>query len=377
MHAKLLPGERMILVLQGGGALGAYQAGAYEALAEAGLEPHGVAGISIGAINGAIIAGNPPGKRVARLREFWESISAGLATSPFTGNELRTALNEWNAANVVAFGVPGFFSPRIPPPFLMPPGARGANSFYSTDPLRHTLETLVDFDELNSGRMRYAAGAVEIASGNLNYFDTKDQKIAVAHVMASCALPPGFPPVMIEDKYYWDGGVVSNSPLQYVLESGERATSDLCLFQVDLFSARGRQPEGLPDVVQREKEIRYSSRTRLNTDFEMRIQMLRRAVHRLLGKLPESLRDDADVNLLREHACTSSVTVVHLIHRRTAYERFSMDYEFSRLSMLEHWQAGLEDVRHTLNQPEWLNRKKPDGVLVLDLTLDKEEELAP
>ncbi|HKD22410.1 MAG TPA: patatin-like phospholipase family protein [Rhizomicrobium sp.] len=374
MHAKLLPGEKMVLVLQGGGALGAYQAGAYEALAEAGLAPNDIAGISIGAINGAIIAGNPPEKRVARLREFWEGISEGIATSPFAATQLRTTMNEWNAANVVAFGVPGFFAPRFPPPFLMPPGTRGADSFYSTDPLRRTLETLVDFDELNSGKIRYAAGAVEITSGNFSYFDTKDRKICIDHIMASAALPPGFPCVTIDGKSYWDGGVVSNSPLQYVLDSGR---TDMCLFQVDLFSAHGRQPEGVPDVVQREKEIRYSSRTRLNTDFAMKIQTLRRAVKRLLDKLPEELRDDPDAKLLRENACTAAITVVHLIHRRTAYERYSMDYEFSRLSMLEHWAAGVEDVRHTLNQPEWLNRKKPEGVLVLDLTREQEQELAP
>jgi NTE family protein len=376
MHAKLLPGEKMVLVLQGGGALGAYQAGAYEALAEAGLAPDDIAGISIGAINGAIIAGNPPEKRVARLREFWEGISEGIATSPFADTKLRTTMNEWNAANVVAFGVPGFFAPRIPPAFLMPPGSQGSKSFYSTDPLRHTLETLVDFDELNSGRVRYAAGAVEITSGNFSYFDTKNQKVGVDHVMASSALPPGFPPVLIDGKCYWDGGVVSNTPMHYVLEkAGERA--DMCIFQVDLFSAHGRMPEGLPDVVQREKEIRYSSRTRLNTDFTLKLQALRRAMKRLLDKLPEDLRDDPDARLLSENTCTAAITVVHLIHRRTAYERYSMDYEFSRLSMLEHWQAGVEDVRHTLNQPEWLNRKKPEGVLVLDLTREQEEELAP
>jgi NTE family protein len=371
----LLPGEKMVLVLQGGGALGAYQAGAYEALAEAGLEPDEIAGISIGAINGAIIAGNPPEKRVERLREFWEGVSDGVASVPFANNELRTALNEWNAARVVAFGVPHFFTPRVPSPLFVPPGAPGSRSFYSTAPLRGTLERLIDFDELNSGNVRYAAGAVEITSGNFSYFDTVNEKISADHIMASSALPPGFPPVLIDGKHYWDGGVVSNSPLQYVLEEGER--SDMCLFQVDLFSARGLAPAGLPDVVQREKEIRYSSRTRLNTDFEMKIQTLRRAVKRLLDKLPDNLRADPDAKLLRDHACTAAITVVHLIHRRTAYERYSMDYEFSRLSMLEHWEAGLKDVRHTLAQPAWRERKRPDGVMELDLTQDIEQELAP
>jgi len=372
----LLPSEKMVLVLQGGGALGAYQAGAYEALAEAGIEPDWVAGISIGAINGAIIAGNKPKDRVSRLREFWEGVSDGVASTPFGGSALRVALNEANAARVAAFGVPGFFSPRIPPAFFLPPGSAGATSVYSTEPLRQTLDALVDYDELNRGKIRYSAGAVEITSGNFAYFDTTERRIGVEHIMASGALPPGFPPVVVDGKAYWDGGTVSNTPMQYVLEmTGQR--SDMCVFQVDLFSARGRMPQALPDVVQREKEIRYSSRTRLNTDFFMQLQSLRRASQRLLQKLPEELRKDPDAILLDQNCCAAAITIVHLIHRRAAYDRYSMDYEFSRLSMLEHWEAGLHDVRHTLNQPAWRDRKKPEfGVTILDLTKDEESEMA-
>jgi NTE family protein len=372
----LLPGEKMVLVLQGGGALGAYQAGAYEALSEAGMEPDGIAGISIGAINGAIIAGNKPENRVTRLREFWEGVSDGVASTPFGNTDFRVALNELNATRVATFGVPGFFSPRIPPAIFLPPGSQGATSFYTTEPLHETLDALVDFDELNSGKIRYAAGAVEITSGNFAYFDTIHQHVGVEHVMASGALPPGFPPVVVGDKAYWDGGLVSNTPMQYVLElQGQR--SDMCVFQVDLFSARGRMPQALTDVAQREKEIRYSSRTRFNTDKFLEIQTLKRALRRLLMKLPAELRDDPDAKALSDSACDTAITIVHLIHRRAAYDRYSMDYEFSRLSMLEHWQAGLDDVRHTLKQPEWLNRKKPEfGVKVFDLTRDEESEMA-
>jgi NTE family protein len=372
----LLPGEKVVLVLQGGGALGAYQAGAYEALAEAGIEPDWVAGISIGAINGAIIAGNEPQNRVDRLREFWESISDGVASVPFANNDFRTALNEINAARVAAFGVPGFFAPRVPPAFFLPSGSKGATSLYTTDPLRQTLDALVDFDELNSGKIRYSAGAVEITSGNFQYFDTANGRVATDCVMASAALPPGFPPIEIDGKFYWDGGVVSNTPMQYVLEmTGPR--HDACLFQIDLFSARGRMPQGLPDVVQREKEIRYSSRTRLNTSFFLEMQSLRRAARRLLDKLPAELKDDPDAKLIGAHTCDAAITIVHLIHRRAAYDRYSMDYEFSRLSMLEHWKAGLDDVRHTLAQPAWRERRKPElGVTVLDLTRDEEDTMA-
>jgi len=372
----ILPGEKVVLVLQGGGALGAYQAGAYEALAEAGIEPDWIAGISIGAVNGALIAGNKPENRVDRLREFWESISDGIASTPFGNTEFRIALNEINAARVATFGVPGFFAPRIPPAVFLPPGSKGALSLYTTDPLRETLDELVDFDVLNAGRIRYSAGAVEITSGNFQYFDTANERVTANAVMASAALPPGFPPVEIDGKYYWDGGVVSNTPMQYMLEmTGHR--SDSCVFQIDLFSAHGRMPKGLPDVVQREKEIRYSSRTRLNTDFFMELQTFRRAARRLLKKLPPELKDDPDAILLGANSCDAAITIVHLIHRHAAYERYSMDYEFSRLSMLEHWKAGVDDVRHTLAQPAWRNRKKPEmGVTVLDLTRDEEEILA-
>lgn len=371
----LQPGEKVVLVLQGGGALGAYQAGAYQALSEAGIEPDWVAGISIGATNGAIIAGNRPENRVARLREFWEGVSEGVETSPPWGTSARIAVNEANAFKVAAFGVPGFFSPRVPPAIFMPPGTSGATSFYTTEPLRRTLSELVDFDELNSGRMRYSAGAVEITSGNFEYFDSTKRKIHVDHIMASGALPPGFPPIVIDGKSYWDGGIVSNTPMQYVLEmTGQR--SDMCVFQVDLFSARGLEPKGLPDVVQREKEIRYSSRTRLNTDKFLELQKLRRALRVLLERLPQDLSDLPEAKALAEVSCNAAVTIVHLIHRRAAYDGYSMDYEFSRLSMLEHWNAGLHDVRHTLSQPAWRNREKPvHGVTVLDLTRDEEKEM--
>ena len=369
----LLPGEIPVLVLQGGGALGAYQAGAYEAMAEAGLMPDWIAGISIGAINGAIIAGNRPEDRVAKLKQFWDTISAGRVGQIPGGPLGRIAFNELSAAAVTAFGVPGFFTPRVPPAVLMPPGSAAATSFYSTRPLRGMLESLVDFDRINSGAIRYAAGAVEVTSGNFEYFDSAKQKIGVDHVMASSALPPGFPPVEIGGKHYWDGGIVSNTPLQYVLEyTGPR--HDMCIFQIDLFSARGGEPESLLDVAEREKEIRYSSRTRLNTDMVKQFQNLRMANKRLLAKLPQEWRDDPDAKLLAEWACEAAVTVVHLIRRRAPFERHSMDYEFSRLSMEEHWSAGIRDVKRSLADPAWRERVRVEGAVTLDLTRDRLEE---
>jgi NTE family protein len=360
--------ERTVLVLQGGGALGAYQAGAYEALAEAGHMPDWVAGISIGAVNAAIIAGNAEEDRVPRLRAFWQRVSSGVQASPILeGTQSRELFNYLSAAYISTVGVPGFFEPRFPPPQMMPAGSPAALSIYDSAPLKATLEELVDFDLIEDGPVRLSVGAVNIRSGNFAYFDSADVRIIPEHVMASGALPPGLPPVMIEGEAYWDGGLVSNTPLQYILDyTGER--SDKCIFQVDLFSARGAMPQNLFEVAQREKEIRYSSRTRLNTDSFAESQTIRRAVGRLLDKLPPELKGDPDAQLLETYSCTEAVTIVHLIHRRAAYETHAQDYEFSRLSVEEHWQAGRNDVAHTLRHPKWRKHDKPEkGVRVLDL----------
>ena len=361
--------ERTVLVLQGGGALGAYQAGAYAALAEEGHAPDWVAGISIGAVNAAIIAGNKPEKRVARLRTFWERVSSQVQSGPLIdGTDPREFFNYMSAAFVSTLGVPGFFEPRFPPAPMMPRGSPAALSIYDSSPLKETLTELVDFDVVNSRAVRLSIGAVNIRSGNFAYFDSHDMTIAPEHIMASGALPPGLPPIPIEGEAFWDGGLVSNTPLQYVLDyTGEQ--SDKCIFQVDLFSARGAMPQTLFDVAQREKEIRYSSRTRLATNSYQESQTMRRAAGRLLEKLPAELRRDADAGLLEKWCeCDAAVTIVHLIHRRAAYETHAQDYEFSRLSVEEHWQAGCDDVRRTLRHPKWRRRERQrHGVQVLDL----------
>ena len=361
--------EKNVLVFQGGGALGAYQAGTYEALSAGGIEPNWIAGISIGAINAAIIAGNPPERRVAHLRKFWDLVSSRLTLPPLATDEnSRKLFNETSAALVASTGAPGFFEPRLPPAFFMPPGTVEAISLYDTSPLRETLLELVDFDLLNSGKVRFSIGAVEISSGNLNYFDNKHDEIRPEHVMASGALPPGFPPVEIDGKLYWDGGIVSNTPLQYVLDGG-MPRQEVCIFQIDLFSARGQIPKTLFDVQAREKEIRYSSRTRLNTDFFKHVQSMRRAIRRLDNQIPDDIKSSFDWRVLAEFSSNAAVTIVHLIHRRAAYSTQSNDYEFSRFTVNEHWRNGMEDVEHTLSHPTWVNRKPPkDGLLVLDCT---------
>ena len=362
--------ETLVLVLQGGGALGAYQAGAYEALDEFGLHPDWIAGISIGAINAAIIAGNPPQARVSRLRAFWERSSSWLQYNPAVeGTQYREFFNYVSAATVSAIGVPGFFEPRIPPANVMPPGSPAALSIYDSSPLRGTLEELVDFAHIKDGEVRLSVGAVNIRTGNFIYFDSYDDtEIIPEHIMASGALPPGLPPITIDGEPYWDGGLVSNTPLEFVLEkSGPR--HDMVIFQIDLFSAKGCMPDNLFDVGQREKEIRYSSRTRLNTDIFREMQTIRRSIRHLRGKVPEEFSNNPDWRFLDGVSCDAAVTIVLLIHRRAAYWTQSNDYEFSRYSMEEHWLSGRADVEHSLQHPDWKNRTRPEeGVQVLDLT---------
>ncbi|MFM2277935.1 MAG: hypothetical protein RLZZ444_166 [Pseudomonadota bacterium] len=363
-----LGNDRKMLVLQGGGALGAYQAGAYEALHQAGIRPEWVAGISIGGINATIIAGSPPERRIENLRRFWDMAASGPARLPFDlSSSARKWMNEQSATMNALTGVAGFYYPRafMPWQFVTDPIAR--ISLYDTSPLIETLETLVDFDLVNRRDVRLSLGAVNVATGNFAYFDNHDNKpITAHHVAASGALPPGFPPVEIDGDLYWDGGLVSNTPLQWILDKRDMG-DDICVFQIDLFSARGDLPRDMSDVLAREKEIRYSSRTRHNTDEAARKARYEKALKRLLSRLPKELHDDPDVHFLRNHDQQGAVTVVHLIYRRKLYETHMMDNEFSRLTMEEHWKAGFDDVRETLNCPSWTNRRIPDdGFVTID-----------
>jgi NTE family protein len=363
--------ERCVLVLQGGGALGAYQAGVLDALDLAGHQPRWVAGISIGAINAALIAGNPPERRVARLHEFWNRASSRVTlASPFTEGWGRRIFSEVSAGLIALSGIPGFFKPRLTPPWLAIPGSPEAISLYDTAPLRETLLELVDFNLLNNGPVRFSVGAVNVLSGNFVYFDNRDRLIEPEHIMASGALPPGFPPVMIDGEPYWDGGIVSNTPLQYVLDErgAEAGDEPLLVFQVDLFSARGVMPRSLAEATQREKDIRFSSRTRMNTDVQKRIEQLEAAASRLATRLPPELSDDPDVRMLTAHSCEGPVTIMHLINRSEDYETQCKDYEFSRMTVDGHWASGKRDVERSFASPRWKKRHRPErGIVTLDL----------
>ena len=251
-------------------------------------------------------------------------------------------------------------------PVLLLGGAAPLLGYYDTSPLKQTLERLVDFDRINHREMRLSVGAVNVRTGNSIYFDNTVQQIGVEHIMASGALPPGFAPVHIEGEDYWDGGIVSNTPLQYLLDSHARK-QPLVVLQVDLFSARGAMPATLSEVAERQKDITYSSRTRMNTDSLAANVNLRQAIADLLSKLPRRLRDDPSVQSLRGNLSCREIDILHLIYRDKPYERDFKDYEFSRTTMLEHWEAGVRDMRNTLAHPEWLQSASADGVTTYDL----------
>jgi NTE family protein len=372
------PFECVALLLQGGGALGAYQAGVYEALTNSDLHPDWIAGISIGAINGALIAGNAPEARVDKLRAFWERVTAkpypdwSEGLFPAKGDALRQWMNQMSANLTLFGGAPGFFTPRVPAPWLQLPGTMEATSVYDTKALKSTLEQLIDFDRINDQRMRFSVGAVNVRSGNFVYFDTTTHTIGPEHIMASAALPPGFPAVEIEGEHYWDGGLVSNTPLQWVVES--RPHLDTLALQVDLWNARGELPRAMAEVATRQKEIQYSSRTRAGTDNFKYIQRMRRAMADLYEKLPEDLKNGPEAQLLRPVGDHKVYNLVHLIYRAKNYEGHSKDYDFAHASMQEHWRAGYYDAIRTLRHPEVLKRPtNSEGVFTFDLSQDGRE----
>ncbi|KTT23720.1 patatin-like phospholipase family protein [Pseudacidovorax intermedius] len=354
------------LVLQGGGALGAYQAGVYEALAHEHHDVDWVAGVSIGAINAALIAGNPPERRVAQLQAFWQLVSSapGQRLPAWAGE--RRLLGEWSANAAIVAGIPGFFTPRMDPSLLLG-SAAPVLSYYDTTPLKATLERLVDFDRLNDSGMRFSVGAVNVRTGNSVYFDNRRVRIGPEHIMASGALPPGFAPVHIDGEDYWDGGVVSNTPLQYVLDEHLRSRR-LLVLQVDLFSARGAMPTTLGEVMARQKDIQYSSRTRLNTDVLSANVNLQQALAGLLDQLPPERLQEPGMRALCEQLRSAPIDIVHLIHRAENWEHEAKDYEFSRTSVQAHWAAGLRDMQRTLGHPGWLQRQtQGGGVTTYDL----------
>ncbi|MER1966486.1 patatin-like phospholipase family protein [Castellaniella sp. GW247-6E4] len=376
--------ETTALVLQGGGALGAYQAGVYEGLHEAGIELTYLAGISIGALNLAILAGNPPERRIERLREFWGTICqpyGGLPTNPlleaslFQINDMaRQVMGNLHAGSALLVGQKGFFRPRFPPAVLTPLTDPGNVGYYDTRPLRDTLERLCDFDRINDGGIHVSVGAVNVRTGNFAYFDNQRTRLRPEHFMASGALPPAFPAIEIDGEYYWDGGLVSNTPLTEVLT--ERPERDTLVFQVDLWSARGSAPRNIGDVGDRIQDIRYSSRTRAVTEQMRAYRKMQRALRDVLDKVPAKIRDqDAACRRAESLAGHKRYNIIHLIYRDKDYEQHHRDYQFGLATMREHWETGLQDIRNTLAHDEYL--AMPDntaGFVTHDVHRDEIEQ---
>jgi NTE family protein len=361
-----------VLVLQGGGALGSYQVGAFEALCEREFAPQWVAGISIGAINAALIAGNTPDKRHQRLNEFWDRVSS-QATWPaipwLAGDGSRTTVNEWNAGVIMLAGVPGFFKPRFPPLPFQPPDDLSALSFYDTSPLLETLKEMVDFGLINSKQgVRISVGAVNVATGEQVYFDNKGDKptvIGPEHIMASAALPPGFPAVKIGKDYYWDGGLISNTPLDHVLK--HKGQDNLLIFQLDLFSAKGVLPTSLGEIAEREKDIRFASRTEINTTKTKKLYNA--------GQLPPASRAVAG-NERPNAPPEGSVTVIHLTYHSALHEVASRDYNFSPLVISEHRSAGRRDIERVVRYRDRIKLpQNGETMVVYELTQDDNDPL--
>ncbi len=360
--------KKVALVLQGGGALGSYQAGVYEALASSPYLPDWVAGISIGAINAAIIVGNPPERRVENLRRFWREVTEPTAHWPTDpSGPLAVWHQKASAATSLLFGQPGFFAPRGIGDWFSP---NSPTSYYDTRALKATLEKVADFDRINKAKdMRLSVGAVNVRTGRFAYFDSEEIEIRPEHIMASGALPPGFPPVEIDGEHYWDGGLVSNTPLQYVLDYYPRRSR--LTFQVDLFHGHGQLPENLDQVSEREKDIRYASRTRVNTEVFREKHDVRHAINEFFKILPDDLAKTEQAKQLYAHGCVTEMDIVHLIYRPHDPQGSSKDYEFSRGTMEARWDQGKSDAMTTLSAMPWLAPKSREvGVRVFDVMHD-------
>lgn len=359
---------------QGGGALGAYQVGVLRALEEAGYRPDWYVGTSIGAINAAIAAGNPEKIRIEKMHEFWEAISTPASPiAPFLPNDWnsRKAQHLISSQSALLFGQPGFFAPRFPSPELGIYNTPDQLSYYDTSPLRSTLERFIDFDRINSKETRLSVGAVEICSGNMVYFDSAKEKIGPEHIMASGALPPGFPAIQIGEKYYWDGGISSNTPATYILSANECPKNLLC-FAIHLFDSYGLDPTTMDDVNKRKKDIEFSSRHNTLLDFYRMIHTLKNSIHVLSKKIPKNEKLDPEVMQCMERGHESNISLVHFLYQYDDTEFSSKDYEFSQKSIEERIKRGYLDGKHGVKKSPWLKPvPETQGMVIHDLASRK------
>ena len=353
---------QVVLVLQGGGALGAYQAGVFEALHDAGIEPDWVIGTSIGAINGAIIAGNPADTRMTRLKQFWERVTwpGSVAATGWAS----CVADWWRELSIVTHGIPSFFVPR-------PDAWFGLNArvgieraaFYRTEPLRDTLTSLVDFDYLNSRKTRLTVGTVGVSSGHMRYFTNRDAPLAVDHVMASAAFPPGFPSVRIEGESYWDGGIYSNTPLEAVLDDRPRVSS--VIFAVQLWPAQGPEPGSIRETMSRQRDIQYSSRAESHLERQKQIHSLRHVIRELGKHLPDAQRESAEVRELLSWGCGTTMQVIELDAPRFGGDELHKDIDFSASGIERRWAAGYSETQRMIERAPWSEEPDPmEGIAI-------------
>lgn len=345
---------QIVLVLQGGGALGAYQAGVYQALDEAGIEPDWVIGTSIGAINAGIIAGNRPADRLPRLREFWERMRHDPVTQMVAGMPL------WGAAAAGALtvmgGLPGFFRPNAAA-FLglgMTPESAG---YYSTAPLERTLGALIDAEVLAASAMRLTVGAANVRTAEMRYFDSRDMPLTIRHIMASGALPPAFPAVRIDGELYWDGGILSNTPVEAVFDDNPRRSG--LVFTVNIWQPHGPEPADMVRVMARQKDLQYASRATAQVVRQKQIHRLRHVIAELVRELPEAQRESPEIRRLAGYGCLTRMHVVRLLAPALAGEDHTKDIDFSPEGIGCRWQAGLADARRVLAQQPWTHEFDP------------------
>jgi NTE family protein len=352
-----------VLVLQGGGALGATQAGVYQALHEAGMEPDWVIGTSIGAINASLIAGNPPARRLERLRQFWREVEYGLPANIFAAAPGGAGLSRWLT---MMSGLPAFFTPHLPALFglPMPPEQTG---HYTTKPLRKTLETLVDFDLINHRKTRISVGAANVCTSQMHYFDSRDAEFRVEHVLASGALPPAFPAVRVDGELYWDGGILSNTPLEAIFDDNPRR--DALVFSVHVWNPDGAEPASMAQVLNRQKDVQFASRSRSQVQRQKQLHKLRHVIAELAARLPEAERAGDRVRELAGYGCLTQMHVVALVAPNLPGEDHTKDIDFSGGGIRARWEAGYAQTRTALEQAPWTAPADPlEGVLLHRIT---------
>ncbi|SIO48794.1 NTE family protein [Bradyrhizobium erythrophlei] len=351
-----LPGQ-VVLVLQGGGALGSYQAGVYQALQEAGVEPDWIVGTSIGAINASLVAGNAPQERLTRLNEFWSRVQRASQW------DFRS-VDKWSYWTTLMHGIPGFFTPNplahAGDGYPLGPDHAG---YYSTAPLQATLSELVDFDLINRGSPRLTVGAAHVRTSQMTYFDSRRCKLDVKHIMASGALPPAFPAVRVNDELCWDGGILSNTPTEVVFDDNPRR--DSLIFTVHLWNPLGAEPSTMAEVLNRHKDVQYSSRIASQITRHQQTHRLRHVINELAARLPASERDRLEVKELMSYGCQTRMHVVQLLAPQLSHEDHTKDVDFSPAGIRKRWDAGYAHTKAVLAREPWVGQFDPLSGVIL------------